>query len=238
MYCDPGNSYFAPNSSANVFFFLLPYFEQNPLFVWSNGSPYNYNLAPAFTPIPLLHCPSDPNYGGGQAWAGGWAFSCYAANYQVFGNPDAGDYPNYNMDGVAKIPATFTDGTSNTILFAEKYAMCDGFDSLWAHGSWENNYMPMFAYGNRAGTQGYTSYYNVAAGWGPPGSVGPASKFQVAPNPYQSACLSPLAQGAHPTSMNVALTDGSVRPLSVAISPTTWWYACTPNGGEVLGTDW
>ena len=38
--------------------------------------------------------------------------------------------------------------------------------------------------------------------------------------------------------MNGGLGDGSVRNLSSGISPTTWWYACTPNGGEVLGPDW
>jgi hypothetical protein len=34
------------------------------------------------------------------------------------------------------------------------------------------------------------------------------------------------------------LGDGSVRGLSAGISPTTWWFACTPNGGEVLANDW
>jgi hypothetical protein len=26
--------------------------------------------------------------------------------------------------------------------------------------------------------------------------------------------------------------------LSSGISPDTWWRACTPDGGEVLGNDW
>src|SRR5207302_8439736 len=33
---------------------------------------------------------------------------------------------NSNWDGAASIPRTFTDGTSSTILFAEKYARCNG----------------------------------------------------------------------------------------------------------------
>jgi hypothetical protein len=36
----------------------------------------------------------------------------------------------------------------------------------------------------------------------------------------------------------VALADGSVRGLSASVSPATWWAACTPSFGDVLGSDW
>jgi hypothetical protein len=138
------------------------------------------------------------------------------------------------MDGKARIPATFVDGTSNTIVFAEKYSHCANFLTLWGHGSWEHNWMPMFEYGNRQGTVGYKSW----AGWGPPGKVGPASKFQITPNPYQTVCDTARAQSSHSVGMNVGLGDGSVRFVSAGVSPLTWWFACTPNGGEVLANDW
>jgi hypothetical protein len=32
--------------------------------------------------------------------------------------------------------------------------------------------------------------------------------------------------------------DGSVRGVSSAVSQTTWQYACTPDDGNVLGSDW
>jgi hypothetical protein len=35
----------------------------------------------------------------------------------------------------------------------------------------------------------------------------------------------------------VALLDGSVRQLAPCISPTTFWAAVTPAGGEVLDSD-
>jgi hypothetical protein len=38
--------------------------------------------------------------------------------------------------------------------------------------------------------------------------------------------------------MNAGLADGSVRNLSAGMSADTWWYAVTPNGGEVLASDW
>jgi prepilin-type N-terminal cleavage/methylation domain-containing protein/prepilin-type processing-associated H-X9-DG protein len=234
-------------SNGNVFYWLLPFIEQDNLYKtprkaglsyysWFIGGFDPYDPGPIVqVRVKTFHCPSDPNYGEGQTWGNGWAFGCYAANYQVFGRPEGGNDPGPGgMNGNARIPATFTDGTSNTIVFAEKYALCRDTGSLWGHGSWENNWMPMFVYGNRAGTQGYQS----ASGWVGPGKVGPASKFQVAPNPFETVCDRAVAQSNHTNGMNVGLGDGSVRFLSASISPNTWWFACTPNGGETLGSDW
>lgn len=38
--------------------------------------------------------------------------------------------------------------------------------------------------------------------------------------------------------VNVGMFDGSVKPVNKKISYTTWYYALTPAGGEVLGSDW
>jgi prepilin-type N-terminal cleavage/methylation domain-containing protein len=227
-----------PQSNGNLFYWLLPFLEQDnlqklhpDLYSWREGNEVDPGPIVS-TPVPILVCPSDPSYPpGGQAWGGGWAFGTYAANYQVFGAPEQG--PG-GWDGGARIPTTFTDGTSNTIIFAEKYAQCSGAGALWGHGSWENNWLPNFAYGNRQGTQGY----QTPGGWIGPGKVGPASKFQMNPNPWQSVCDLAVAQTSHTGIMNVGLGDGSVRTLNGAISGTTWWYACTPNGNEVLSNDW
>jgi prepilin-type N-terminal cleavage/methylation domain-containing protein len=231
-------------SNGNVFYWLLPFIEQDNLFKTPRRSDLSFYswYIPGFdpydpgpivqVPVKTYACPADPTYPTtGQAWGNGWSFGCYAANYQVFGNPDNGPGA---WDGGARIPATFTDGTSNTILFAEKYAYCGPSGALWGHGSWENNWCPNFAYGSRDGTVAYQS----PGGWLGPGKVGPGSKFQIQPNPYQTQCDTARAQTGHSAVMNVALGDGSVRNLSGGISGTTWWYACTPNGGEVLGSDW
>src|SRR5207245_30687 len=95
--------------------------------------------------IPVYRCPSDPTLGSGavggfevnacQDWCAG--DSSYAGNFLVFGkfSYDKNKLPvfpqptmnNYETvwDGRAKIPTTFLDGTSNTIVFAEKYARCE-----------------------------------------------------------------------------------------------------------------
>ena len=224
------------NNNGTVFFYLLPYIEQSTLYNESGGNVYAGNPTPNTVPQKILQCPSDPNYGNGLlAPSNPWALNSYAVNYQVFGNPDAGDYPAWNVDGGASIPRTFQDGQSNTIVFAEKYSLCGGYGNLWGHGNWESNYQSIFVYGSRDGTTGYHCQYN----WGPPGTVGPNSKFQIAPNPYQTQCNPTLASTPHGASgIQVGLGDGSVRNVNSGVSGTTWWYACTPNGGEPLGSDW
>ena len=238
-------NFMGTDSDGNVFYWLLPFFEQDLLQkrhpnLYSWVLPGEADPGPIVQmPLKMLHCPTDPYYVDGQAWTAGWAFGDYAANYQVFGNPDKGDWNpglpvEWNMDGSASIEALFQDGTSNTIVFAEKYSHCRNFLTLWGHGAWEHNWMPIFAYGSRDGTQGY----KTLAGWGPPGKVGPGSKFQITPEPWASVCDTAVASTPHPGTMNVALGDGSVRAISSGVSGTTWWAACTPHERDILGNDW
>jgi hypothetical protein len=159
-------------------------------------------------------CPTDPTANPVQTWTNGWAVGCYAANDQVFG-----DGLNYNVggpgwgNGVQKL-TTIQDGTSNTIGFGEKYARCGGSGTLWAHGAWNPAWEPAFG----------------------SAIVGPGSMFQL--QPVGSACNPELASTSHGSGMVTALMDGSVRVISPSINPYTWAAAGTPNGGEVLGSDW
>jgi prepilin-type N-terminal cleavage/methylation domain-containing protein len=223
-----------------VFYHILPFIEQNNLYENSNGYVYNNNTH--LQPVQIYQCPSDPSnqYNGVLNPGNPWGTSSYGANYQVFGNPDVGDNGSDEQGG-SRFPASITDGTSNTIFFTEKFTQCGPYASLWAHGNWEFNYQAMYAYGNRAGTQGYQSY--DAGGWGasngyPTGVVGPASIFQVTPVPWQSACQPTRPASGHTAGINAALGDGSVRFVTQGVSPTTWWYATTPANGEVLPNDW
>jgi prepilin-type processing-associated H-X9-DG protein len=174
-------------------------------------------------------CPSDPSVGTVQSGAD-FSNACYAGNWLVFGVPYIGFASFGCYQSWSEIPKSFPDGLSNTILFAEKYAVCGLDTSLGATAiggnTWTYNWGP-----------GADPLFNVD--WtGNATSLGPQSIFQVQPKWQSSSCDPFRASTSHPGGMNVALADGSVRVLSSAISPNTWWQAVQPADGSVLGSDW
>jgi len=193
---------------------LLPYIEQSALYALAKGNSSNIQQN-GVTPKSYV-CPSDPSTRDGtftNSYTGGglpWVCASYAYNFQVFGRP------NVDWVGQANFSATFQDGTSNTILFAEKYAVCNGVNSNGTIWAWVNqdDWTPTFA------------------AWVTSGST----TFQVKPTAAQ--CLPKLASTTHTGSIQVGMGDGSVRVVNAAVTPTTWWAATTPAGGEVLGSDW
>jgi hypothetical protein len=81
-------------------------------------------------------CPSDPTAKAGKYLApNGWGGCSYGANFLVFGNSTPADLNDPDGQGgshrpgkwgfLAKIPESFPDGTSNTILFTERYVSCN-----------------------------------------------------------------------------------------------------------------
>ncbi len=130
-------------------------------------------------------------------------------------------------DGKALLLATFPDGASNTILLTEKHAQC--FNSNYPAGG---NYWAYYLTGS--GLQPY--HPGFAISWNGY-SYGPASKFLVQPQPYNGGCDPTMASSPHAGGIQAGIADGSVRFLSANITLYTWWYLCTPAGGEVLATD-
>jgi prepilin-type N-terminal cleavage/methylation domain-containing protein len=244
-----------PNAGwGTLWFHLLPYIEQANLYknsVTTGPNPAGENPGPnqpyysvaAGTPtptrtqtIPIYICPSDPSMPPGLytdvIYGRQWKPSCYALNVQIFAQVDQFN-GMYGYQGSAAIPRTFTDGTSNTIMVAEKYARCESTNvggiergCLWAW--WQivlsqpgNAYSPAFAINDFPGN-----------------GIGPGSIFQVQPSPFLGNCDPTRTATAHTGGMVVCLGDASVRVLTSGLSGRTWWAACTPAGGETLGNDW
>ena len=81
-------------------------------------------------PSPVLPTQPFPRVVYRQFFGYQWATTSYAGNFLVFGVPQ---YPILfnnstgwvTWQGVGSIPTSFQDGTSNTVLFAERYAVCE-----------------------------------------------------------------------------------------------------------------
>jgi prepilin-type N-terminal cleavage/methylation domain-containing protein len=265
-----GSAYYAP-----LFFHLLPFLEQDNVVksavwldytapvgrttpdprttvnigvVWPVWTSVNIgsNTWLRATRIKVYQCPSDPSLGNGLDWTPG--DSSYAGNFLVFGGIGNKDAATTNWDAKASIAGSFSDGTSNTILFAEKYSRCDGTGSpggtWWMRGVYHGNQQ---TFSGQVGSQDSYPGDRLSAVFG--GGVGrdgtrwlqgTASMFQVQPPNFLAnpgPCDKRLASTPH-AAMNVGLGDGSVRTVSAGISPITWASALTPAGGEVLSNDW
>jgi prepilin-type N-terminal cleavage/methylation domain-containing protein len=230
-----------------LLFLILPYVEQDNLlkssrvswgagayYDWSGGSP------PVYSQIVRVYLnPSDPSLSAGEEYQG-VAQGGYAANAQVFGQVDAtGSLRGWGIGpdflSVSSIPRSFSDGTSNTLLFAEKYARCDptrapGYD--W-NGTWWNYGWfidKIWSLGAPIFACDYFGSY--------PNGIGPASRFQANPRWNGPECDPVRAQATTSAGIHVLLGDASVRTLSPGMTGATWWAGCTPNGNDTLGNDW
>ncbi len=236
------------NGYGSVFFFILPFVEQAPMYKASfqgsegrNGGASAYDAwaiqqTAAGSPslVPIYICPSDPSATGG--WAN--AKTSYAYNANVFGAAFLGGWGQ----GSYRFPASISDGTSNTLFFTEKEVQSYGGQSGWSPDSG----------------------FNCWSDWGPAVSsvesgsqpTGVNALFMVQP-PY---CGNPAvangcncnasgqgngwcgdgnrANSPHTAGITAAMGDGSVRFVTQAVSAVTWWNAFTPAGGIPLGPDW
>jgi Protein of unknown function (DUF1559) len=181
------------NKTGSAHFFILPYIEQQALYnqgtdaVWDN-SVWSKRIA-IFIDMRDTTGPPDGLY---KSWL---ATTNYPVNWLVF------------KDGGATF-AQIPDGTSNTLMFAQRYQVCNGAPTAW----------------------GYPSLYS----WAPVVGNDNQALFQMSPR--QDECDPTRAQAIGGV-MLIALCDGSVRSLNPRLTAQTWANLCDPADGNVLGAD-
>lgn len=175
-----------------------------------------YRSSPAFAilPVRLFISPSDPTFSLRERDS----VTSYAANATVFARPG-----NSMTTG-------FSDGTSQTIMFAEQYAVCNG-----SHNDIFLNSPYFFSIIRRA------SFADAELGDTVPVTSGappvsrpsrPGMTFQVKPTP--ATCNRCVAQTPHAGGMLALRADGSVGTLKGGMAEHIYWALVTPDGGEIL----
>lgn len=217
--------------NGTVFYHLLPYLEQSNL--WNKGPNEARQVA-----LKVLRHPSDPTYasaGDGvftltpptdiPPWATGsttWGLSSFAANWQFFGDESA--------------PlAAVTDGTSNTIMFNEKYAVSMNGGAVTGANLWGYGVRPTLSAAKRLGmnpppkfptTPGTSPDYDYmyAKGWwarsgfvnnpGVSGALGQWPNTDTALVPWNFRCMRCAEWQPNPTTVNAfksqSISEGGI----------------------------
>jgi type II secretory pathway pseudopilin PulG len=252
----------------SLFFNLLPYIEQDNVYrQFDRSQPATYyqpRTGAAQWSIRTFLCPQDHTAVTGTVtnlnvavprtpqpfttyFAGTYATTSYAANGLI----------PWNTGG---LPRSFKDGTSNTVMFAERTQVCTAASgqstyNLWGFGFYGPE-IAAFALLTPDTQAGLPSTDQIAparplpAQWTSdplPVLIGTVSSSPQ-PSPVRRPFQTAVARGAqcdpripgtpHAGGMLVALGDGSVRSVEAKISEWTFWAACTPDGNESLYTDW
>jgi len=203
------------NAQGTAHFFLLPHIEQDALFNQAGGKSVNVKN----TVIKGYVCPSDSSSPANMQRSG--ASASYAINDRVTRAPSR------------SVGNGFPDGTSNTVLFAERWKNCRGQGN---HPSYNG-----FGYTEPSWATGDGS--NANYWWDTPcfPTYGEPQTGQLAPpqpTPKQEECDWSRTQANHSGTMQTLLADGSVRGVSSSISQATWSAAVDPRDGVPLGADW
>jgi prepilin-type N-terminal cleavage/methylation domain-containing protein len=237
-----------PALRGTLHYYILPYLEggniYNNMQGVSSAAQTVWGGATIPTVVKSYVSPGDPSAPATNMVNANWGprgATSYASNWYVFGG-DGGQDNNNDITGNASIPKTFQDGQSNTIVFVERYAVCQGAQHAWcldaqAAGPSRTN--------ANTGADASPAYWDQSIrGWGMPFNGGTAPNLTTTLTtlpqfqPSAAACDPLRTQGPYAGGMMVGLGDGSVRLVNSGVSGLTFSEAIFPNDGQPLGSDW
>ncbi|WP_197526862.1 DUF1559 domain-containing protein [Pirellulimonas nuda] len=216
-------------------YFLLPFMEESVLYETignetPSASKSTQNTATLFlannpygVPPAGYLCPSDQSSDtpGINSWSNGNQFgtTSYVANVQALGN-----YYQSNKTALQPFKDSYmkfakaTDGSSKTVVFAERYYVCPT-PSEQANGrtAWLGTLPtpndPVFSWCIKEGSV-------VRPLIEPP---------QISPDPID--CNKNTTQTAHPGAMNILMMDGSVQTVGGDVEDDEWSFMILPQDG-------
>jgi prepilin-type N-terminal cleavage/methylation domain-containing protein len=242
-----------PGTNGTVHFYLLPFLEQSVLYNFAAGDSMNIVSTPSPTvgsKLKVFLCPSDLSQAGngyGNNYSAAGPTTSYAANILVF-----------DPRSIQGINQAVPDGTSNTIMFTERFQNCQGNSLVPAditQPTWTWNslstittnyksppfYSPTFGPSlvSSKTNMGWVPNYHNGMGNGtlPPLAPSAGNRGFIAGATFQT-CDSALVDSAHTGTILAGLADGSVKNVVAGVSIATWYAACTPASSDLLNSDW
>jgi len=256
-----------PSRFGTMQYFLLPFIEQDaayrdPKIAWTdpidNPAPAQSNSWKQLSLIKVYRSPADPSM---PASGGTWGHrgvprgaTSYSANWHAFGG---GWGQDWQIAGRANVGSSFPDGTSNTIAFLDRPAICgregtasgtsyvqriwceDGQNagpiaSMYTQNAW---FIPAF-------------WVHIPGGYDPTPPSDSTGTYpfraadlnsvwtQIQVNPSQNDCDPKRLATFGASGLQTLMMDGSVRNVKATISPRTLVQALVPNDAQSLGSDW
>ena len=234
---NPQASWKSGGTEAPIYFHMLPFIEQDNMYQLGNSKPnggdgtgylgycLEWNGKPRI--VKTFIAPLDPTNAGSDP---NKPFCSYRTNGLAFCDPPG----SQTSWAGPRLPASFSDGTSNTVSFAEAYG-----DMVNGNGTGSD--LPVKWYATMDAT-GCVSGPNRCSGpiyyvAGPPNYTNPPF-FSGPPQNIQTYNDVNKPDAFRVSICQVGLMDGSVRQVSSAVTPQTWYYANHPSDGNPLGPDW
>ena len=224
---------------------LLPFIEQNAVFnqiAFDKPSDDKANADARKAVVRIFISPQDEQV----AVRGDWGPTNYLYNAGTKAALKDSDGVFF-QDSQSKIPQTFVDGTSNTIVAGETMKGDGGkkaVDVRRQHVALKKDALKDLK--GDAGVAEFKANQHIAgdrcASWMDGRFLlGTFNGGRVPNDPRPDVSCEGLGGWSGLRSMEdvvlVAMGDGSVRPISTKIKPETWRALLTPNGGEDIGND-